>query len=75
MFKEMGLFYRPASLTGWAATGLALAFCAHIIFFFASHAHSVTDMLYGMFPFVAPTLLGLYVLAMRTAQSSERGRT
>jgi hypothetical protein len=33
-----------------------------------ARAHSVTDTLYGIFPYVAPTLLGLYVLALRTSR-------
>ena len=68
MFKEFGLLYRPASAAGWLITLLALAFCIHIFRFVDSHSHSVADTLYGIFPFVAPTLLGLYVLAMRTCQ-------
>jgi len=68
MFKEFGLLYRPASVSGWLLTLLAVAFCIHIFRFVDSHSHSAADTLYGIFPYVVPTLLGLYVLAMRTCQ-------
>ncbi len=69
MFKEFGLFYRPISVSGWLVTLLALAFCVQIFLFVDSRSHSVADTLYGAFPYVVPTLLGLYVLAMRTSRS------
>ena len=68
-FKEFGLLYFPVSIVGWLVTVLAIAFCMHIFFFVASRSHSVTDTLYGVFPYVMPTLLGLYVLALRTSRS------
>jgi hypothetical protein len=70
MFKEFGLLYRPTSIAGWVITTLAFAFCVHIFLFIDSRSHSNTDTLYGIFPYVVPTLLGLYVLAMRTSQPS-----
>ena len=66
-FKERGLLYYPTTLQAWLATVITLAFCIHIFLFVDSHSHSATDTLYGIFPFVVPTLLGLYVLAMRTS--------
>jgi hypothetical protein len=47
-------------------TLLAIAFCAHIFLFVDSRAHSVTDTLYGIFPFWGPTLLGLAWIADRS---------
>jgi len=68
-FREFGLLYLPVSIPGWLATLLALAFCIHIFIFVDSRSHSVTDTLYGIFPYVVPTLLGLYVLALRTSRT------
>lgn len=65
-FRELGLAYFPVSVAGWVATILLAAWCGHIFIFVDSRSHSVADTLYGVFPFVAPALLGWYVLAMRT---------
>ena len=75
MFKELGLIYRPSSAIGWIVTAVALAFCVQVFVFVDSRSHSVTDTLYGIFPYVVPTLLWLYVLAMRTTQGSSGLRT
>jgi hypothetical protein len=65
-FRPLGLLFVPVSIMGWLATALALAFCVHIFLFVDSRAHSVTDTLYGIFPYWAPTLLGLAWIADRT---------
>ena len=67
-FREFGLLYLPVSIPGWLATLVAVAFCVHIFLFVDSRSHSVADTLYGVFPYVTPTLLGLYVLALRTSR-------
>ncbi len=45
------------TLPGWLAMVAAAAFCGHI-FVFANHqAHSLTDLLYGIFPYWVPSFL------------------
>ncbi|HEY0311066.1 MAG TPA: hypothetical protein VGC56_01075 [Allosphingosinicella sp.] len=65
-FKPMSMLFRPVSPMGWLLTILAAAFCAHIFWFVDHHSHSNTDTLYGIFPYWAPTLLGLAWIADRT---------
>jgi len=65
-FKPVGLVFVPVSPPGWLASLLAIAFCAHIFLFFDHRAHSVTDLLYDIFPFWVPTFLGLAYIADRT---------
>jgi hypothetical protein len=65
-FRPLGMMFVPISPMGWLATGLAIAFCVQIFWFVDSRSHSVTDTLYGVFPFWAPTLLGLAWIADRT---------
>ena len=65
-FKPAGLLFLPVSPAGWLITVLALAFCAQVFWFVDTHSHSVSDTLYGIFPFWAPTLLGLAWVADRT---------
>jgi hypothetical protein len=65
-FTPMGILFRPVCAPGWVLTILAAAFCAHIFWFVDSHSRSNTDTLYGIFPYWAPTLLGLAWIADRT---------
>ncbi len=65
-FRPMGILFVPVSVMGWLATLLAIAFCVQVFIAIDRHAHSVTDTLYGIFPFWAPTFLGLAWLADRT---------
>ena len=65
-FKPVGLFFVPTSVMGWLLSGAALAFCVQVFWAVDRHSHSVTDTLYGIFPFWAPTLLGLAWIADRT---------
>jgi hypothetical protein len=65
-FRPAGLMFVPVSTAGWIVTALAVAFCAQVFWFIDRHSHSVTDTLYGVFPFWAPTFLGLSWIADRT---------
>jgi len=37
------------------------------------HSHSVSDMLYGVFPFIVPTLIRLNWIASKTSGTSRTG--
>jgi hypothetical protein len=65
-FKPVGILFVPVTAAGWLITLLAFAFCTQVFWFIDSHSHSVTDTLYGVFPFWGPTLLGLAWIADRT---------
>ena len=56
-FKPVGPVFRPISLPGWIITFVALAFCAQIFWFVNGRSHSVSDTLYGIFPYWVPTFL------------------
>lgn len=66
-FARFGLIYRPASIIGWLATLLAAAFCIHIFLFVDGRSHSVSDTLYGIFPYWVPAVLAWLWLAERTS--------
>jgi hypothetical protein len=66
-FKEWGLIYYPVSWQGFILTILALAFCIQVFFVVDGNSHSVSDTLYGVFPFVVPTLLVLGWIASKTS--------
>jgi hypothetical protein len=59
-FKKIGWIYKPTSWQGIITTLALIAFCLHIFFFIDSKSHSVSDTLYGIFPYVIPAFL-LYV--------------
>jgi hypothetical protein len=65
-FRPAGILFVPVSLIGWLATVLVVTFCAQVFWFVDSRSHSVSDTLYGIFPFWAPVLLALAWLADRT---------
>jgi hypothetical protein len=66
-FEPFGLFFRPVSIAGWILSVLALAFCAHIFLFVDDKSHSVSDTIYGIFPYWFPTLLAWIWIASKTS--------
>jgi len=65
-FKPMGVLFRPTSIAGWLATLATLAFCVQVFVAIDRHSHSVSDTLYGIFPFWVSALLLLAWIADRT---------
>ena len=65
-FRPWGWIHRPASLAGAVVWLLAGAFCATVFRAVDRSSHSVSDTLYGIFPYVVPTLLLLDWIAART---------
>jgi hypothetical protein len=65
-FRPAGIVFVPVSVAGWFVTGVALAFCLQVFWFVDARSHSVSDTLYGVFPFFVPTLLALGWIADRT---------
>jgi hypothetical protein len=65
-FRPVWLFFVPAGPAGWILCGAAVAFCLQVFWVIDRHSHSVSDTLYGIFPFWVPTLLALAWIADRT---------
>ena len=70
-FKPWGWIYRPVSWQGWLTALIALAFCVQVFVAVDRHSHSVSDTLYGIFPYIVPTLLVLYWVASKTSRPSD----
>jgi hypothetical protein len=66
-FKPLGFVFRPVSVPGWLISLAGLAFCVHIFLFLDSRSHSVSDTLYGIFPYWVPTFLLWTWIASRTS--------
>jgi hypothetical protein len=65
-FRPWGWLFRPVSAAGWLALLLTLAFCVQVFLAVDRHSHSVSDTLYGVFPYFACSFLLLDWLASRT---------
>ncbi len=56
-FKRLGWFYVPTSIPGSIVWLLAFLFCLTVFRAVDRHSHSVSDTLYGVFPFFVCTFL------------------
>jgi hypothetical protein len=66
-FQAWGWIYRPVSWQGFGLTLLTLLFCVQVFVAVDRHSHSVSDTLYGIFPFVVPALMLLNWAASKTS--------
>jgi len=69
-FKPVGWFYLPVSLPGILIAFVSLAFCAQVFMAVDRHSHSVSDTLYGIFPFFACAFLLFDWIAGRTSDKN-----
>lgn len=69
-FRPLGPFFIPVSIAGGVITLAAVAFCVQVFWAIDRHSHSVSDTLYGIYPFWLPTLLALAWIADRTGGRS-----
>jgi hypothetical protein len=56
-FKRFGWFHLPISVAGTVVSLVAVAFCINVFLAIDRQSHSVSDTLYGVFPFFACTFL------------------
>ena len=66
-FRPFGILFLPTSLPGWVLTVLCGAFCLQVFAFVDGRSHSVSDTLYGVFPYWVPTFLLWAWIAGRTS--------
>ena len=67
-FKHWGWLPVPISLPGTVVSGVAALFCVQVFVAMDRHAHSVSDTLYGVFPFFACTFLLIDWIARNTSR-------
>jgi hypothetical protein len=69
-FKRLGWFHVPASAPGAVLCVLAFVFCLTVFRAVDRHSHSVSDTLYGVFPFFSCTFLLLDWVGGRTSEGA-----
>lgn len=67
-FRPLGWIYYPVSWQGLVLALGALVFCAQVFAAVDHRSHSVSDTLYGIFPYVVPSLLSLLWVAAKTSE-------
>jgi hypothetical protein len=69
-FKRFGWFYLPVSVPGTVVCLLAVLFSITVFGAVDRHSHSVSDTLYGVFPFFASAFLLLDCVGARTSEKA-----
>ena len=67
-FREWGWMYYPITWQGIMLVVLIVAFCIQVFLAVDGHSHSISDTLYGIFPYVVPSLLVLNWIASKTSE-------
>ena len=65
-FRRWGWLYLPTSMAGRALVLVAVALCVQVFLAIDRHSHSVSDTLYGVFPYFACVFLLLNWVASNT---------
>jgi hypothetical protein len=71
-FSRVGWFYVPVSIPGAILWVVATLFCITVFVAVDRHSHSVSDTLYGIFPFFACTFLLVDWVGSRTCRIDQR---
>jgi hypothetical protein len=66
-FIAWGWIHRPVSWQGWLVTIAAFAFCIQLFVAVDRNSHSISDTLYGVFPFVVPVFIVLEWVASKSS--------
>lgn len=67
-FKPWGWIYRPVAWQGIVLIMLTLAFCANVFLAIDRNSHSVSDTLYGVFPYFVCSLGVLNWIASKASR-------
>lgn len=67
-FKRTGLLFIPLNWKGFAVTGFIFLFCVNIFLVVDANSQSISDTLYGIFPYISIAVIILYLLAVKTSK-------
>jgi hypothetical protein len=68
-FKKSGWIYIPISFIGVFITLLVIAFCVTVFIAIDRNSHSVSDTLYGIFPYFVSAFTILFWIAANTSKN------
>jgi hypothetical protein len=68
-FKKVGWIYIPISAIGAAITFLVIAFCVTVFISIDRNSHSISDTLYGIFPYFVSIFTILFWIAGHTSKT------
>ena len=71
-FVRVGWFYVPSSIAGGLLCLVAAGFCATVFVAVDRRSHSVSDTLYGIYPFFVATFLLLDWVARRSSEAPDQ---
>jgi ATP/ADP translocase len=66
-FRTWGWIYRPVAWPGVVPIALAFFFSIQVFLAVDRASHSVSDTLYGIFPYVVPCWILVYWVASKTS--------
>jgi hypothetical protein len=72
-FRSWGWIYRPVAWQGVLVVLFVLAFCIQVFLAVDRQSHSISDTLYGIFPYVVPSLVVLNWVASKTSNPPTSG--
>jgi hypothetical protein len=67
-FKKSGWIYVPRSVTGFVISVLTIIFCVTVFVAVDRNSHSVSDTLYGIFPYFVSAFTLLFWIAGNTSK-------
>jgi hypothetical protein len=68
-FRKFGWIYIPISFIGVIITLLVIAFCITVFIAVDRNSHSVSDTLYGIFPYFVSAFTILFWIAANTSKN------
>ncbi len=69
LFKKYGLIFIPISFLGLIITLLTVIFCETVFVAIDRNSHSVSDTLYGIFPYFVSAFTILFWIAGNTSKN------
>ena len=70
-FKKAGIVFIPISIAGVILYILTLGFCLTVVLAADRNAHSVSDFLYGIFPYIVSAFTILFWIAANTSNKKQ----
>jgi hypothetical protein len=70
-FKKLGWIYLPTSFIGVVMAILAVIFCITVFIAVDRNSHSVSDTLYGVFPYFVSVFTILFWIAGNTSDKKQ----